>query len=170
MITLDSGPRVWVGCLSCYNSGRLTGDWLDVDGLEEFTVDTICNRPDHEEFQVMDHEGIPISGECSVDEALELCRAVILVAEQSESAGVPLDASLEFISDSNLTDPSLWPDIEDAYRGTAESKQDYVCDYLDESGITLPSWVHVNYDHSFDELVVDLTVIRHEGSYYLFSV
>ena len=23
-------PRVWVGCLACYNEGRLVGEWVDI--------------------------------------------------------------------------------------------------------------------------------------------
>ena len=25
----DTTPRAWIGCLACYNDGRLVGDWVD---------------------------------------------------------------------------------------------------------------------------------------------
>lgn len=39
----DTTPRVWVGCLACYNAGRLVGDWHDASDADEVTYS--CSRP-----------------------------------------------------------------------------------------------------------------------------
>lgn len=36
--TLDNTPRVWIGCLHCYNSGGLVGEWFDAVDAEEVTL------------------------------------------------------------------------------------------------------------------------------------
>ena len=28
-------PRVWIGCLACYNEGNLVGDWFDADVADD---------------------------------------------------------------------------------------------------------------------------------------
>ena len=39
--TTDFTPRVWPGCLSCYNSGRLVGHWVDCVGADTVTLQAI---------------------------------------------------------------------------------------------------------------------------------
>lgn len=66
--TTTEEPRAWVGCLACYNDGRLVGEW--VDGSE--AGDCVpCRRFGHEEWWVFDHEGYAgtLTGECSPVEA-----------------------------------------------------------------------------------------------------
>ena len=36
--TTDTTPRVWIGCLACYNEGRLVGDWYDAITADEITT------------------------------------------------------------------------------------------------------------------------------------
>jgi hypothetical protein len=62
-----SENRVALGCLSCYNEGRLTYKWLDVDELEEAhesgnLAKAVCDRPDtiyhiRDEWEVQDYDG-----------------------------------------------------------------------------------------------------------------
>ena len=34
----DTTPRVWIGCLACYNAGSLVGDWFDAATADEVTT------------------------------------------------------------------------------------------------------------------------------------
>ena len=67
--TTDTTPRAWIGCLACYNEGRLVGDWYDAINADEVTTYDLHgahSRADsHDELWVMDHENIPVSGEMS---------------------------------------------------------------------------------------------------------
>lgn len=71
-------PAIWLGCLSCYNAGRLTGKWITAEQATEpeaaetlnglASVKTIndytasrCRKCFGDEFAVMDHQMIPQS-------------------------------------------------------------------------------------------------------------
>jgi hypothetical protein len=55
-------PRAWIGCLGCYNAGRLIGKWIDgidCDDLESAGLTDSagrCNRCGADEFLALDHE------------------------------------------------------------------------------------------------------------------
>ena len=61
------GPKVWVGCLHCYNSGDLVGDWFDACEAADVTLDVL--HLEHpltdgcEELWVFDVDGLPVSEE-----------------------------------------------------------------------------------------------------------
>ena len=70
----DNKFRVWVGCLACYNEGRLVGEWFDAEDCpqdeDEFNEAVpghkkIRQLNPHEELWVFDHENSPVSGEYS---------------------------------------------------------------------------------------------------------
>ena len=78
-VTTDA-PRAWVGCLGCYNDGRLTGAWLDAEQATDLQSTSLADEGTYgngstfdrcrvcggDEWWVMDHEGIPwLTGECS---------------------------------------------------------------------------------------------------------
>ena len=62
-----SENRIALGCLSCYNDGRLTYKWMNADELEEAhesgnLAKAVCNRPDtiyhiRDEWEVQDYDG-----------------------------------------------------------------------------------------------------------------
>lgn len=62
-----SENKVAVGCLSCYNEGRLTFKWMNADELEEAyesgnLAKAVCNRPDtiyhiRDEWEIQDYDG-----------------------------------------------------------------------------------------------------------------
>lgn len=85
MTTTSSTPRAWVGCLACYNAGRLVGEW--VDGVEAGGY-VPCQMPGHEEFHVFDHEGYgaALSGECSPAEAQDIAEWLDEVDEDDRGA------------------------------------------------------------------------------------
>lgn len=60
-------PSVWIGCLACYNGGRLVGDWHDAEDAGEVTPEDLHGNPTaRDEMWVFDLEGFPSStGEMS---------------------------------------------------------------------------------------------------------
>ena len=34
-------PRVWVGCLGCYNAGRLVGRWVDAEDAADLSPEDV---------------------------------------------------------------------------------------------------------------------------------
>ena len=66
-MSTDCTPQVWLGCLTCYNSGRLVGGWHPAADAAEITPSQLHGRsipPEtHEELWCFDHERIPVSGE-----------------------------------------------------------------------------------------------------------
>lgn len=61
--TQDRTPRAWVGCLGCYNSGRLIGEWMTADQIgDKFPADEhphYCPRCGSDEFAAFDTENTP---------------------------------------------------------------------------------------------------------------
>ena len=81
-------PKAWVGCLGCYNEGRLTGKWLEASECDDlitaglaivqvpasdYGTAPVCPKCGADEFWVFDHENFLglIKGECSTGEAFE---------------------------------------------------------------------------------------------------
>lgn len=81
METTGNNPRAWVGCLACYNSGRLRGAWITAEEMADeiaaeavtfkglgvaaqypdgapFTACAVCGG---DEWDLMDSENIPTS-------------------------------------------------------------------------------------------------------------
>ena len=66
MSNVEMTPRVWIGCLHCYNDGRLVGDWWDADEAADVTPEDVHGKPvseSHDELWCFDHENIPTDGE-----------------------------------------------------------------------------------------------------------
>ena len=134
-------PRAWVGCLACYNAGRLLGEW--VDGLEAADLDTdtlhagqgVTVDPlygDHAELWVMDHEGYAglLSGECSPTEATALASTI-------DTLGGDLAAYAAYAGHVGEAYATV-EGFRAAYRGQFGSVEEYAEEYLDGKG-DLPS-------------------------------
>lgn len=72
MATMTETPRVWVGCLACYNSGALVGEWVDAVDAAEFVP---CQRTGHEEWWCLDTDNMPVDGEMSPADATRYAEA-----------------------------------------------------------------------------------------------
>lgn len=132
-------PRAWVGCLACYNDGRLVGQW--VDGLEagELTTEELHASEGvtvdptygpHEELWIMDHEGYgpALSGECSPVEAQRVAEALDSIDEHQRDA---FAAWLDHVGD--LED--ALGTFTDAYLGSWDSVLEYAWEYVESSGV-----------------------------------
>lgn len=168
MATAEHVARAWVGCLGCYNGGTLRGEWLEVDGLEDDDVIAgLCPDPSHEERWVFDHEGLATSGEMSPAEAASRARAVADLLECAERVGIPAAVALEYADDSNAP-PEAWPDLEAAFRCSAEDETDYVLQELENSGTEVPSWLQIDYRGTFEDMTSGMPVYRHDGMLWVF--
>lgn len=128
--------NVWVGCLACYNEGRLTGEWVDALEASEYVP---CNLVGHEEWWVFDTNTPWITGECSPSEAQAIAEAVEAIPDYIDVDAV--QAYLEYWGTS-LTDLDL-SDFEDAYQGAYYSVSAFIEELWDSCGYDseLPEWV-----------------------------
>lgn len=119
--------RAWVGCLACYNEGRLVGVWVDAVDAAECVP---CERPGHEEWWVFDHEGLPVAGECSPAEATRWAETMAACAE---GTGAPLDAVRAYLDNFHGFEDAL-DDFEEAWCGEWDSERQYAEEYAEECG------------------------------------
>ena len=172
--TADTTPRVWIGCLACYNDGRLVGDWFDAATADEVTtydVHGAHSRADsHDELWCFDHENIPVRGEMDPLTAAAWGRVYTEVGPEHWPA---LCAWVESEGTGDL--PSI-PDFEDRYQGHWESFEDYARQLADDIGLLagVPEEIIANYfdwdswtrDLAFDNTTHD----DPEGGVYVFRV
>ena len=123
----DTTPRVWIGCLACYNDGRLVGDWFDADTADEVTTYDVHgdSRADsHEELWVFDHENLPVRGELDPLTAAEWGRVYTEVGPEHWPALCAWVESGNYVTEGDTDLPSI-SDFEDSYQGHWESFEDY---------------------------------------------
>ena len=125
----DTAMRAWVGCLACYSEGRLVGEWVDAVDADTFTP---CQRPDHEEWWVMDHEGLPISGECSPSEATRWADWLSEVVEWQRGAVLAWVGLGSYATDTDGL--PILSDFDDAYCGEWDSFREYAENVAEECG------------------------------------
>ncbi|MCZ4085462.1 MULTISPECIES: antirestriction protein ArdA [Streptomyces] len=125
-------PRVWIGCLACYNAGRLVGDWYEADTADLVTPDDLHGRStSHEELWVMDHEGFcgALDGECSPDEAAEIAEAL---AELSEHEAAAFATWVEVFGEQS--ERTHWVEhFRDQYRGFHQSEAHFAQEWADDT-------------------------------------
>lgn len=140
----DLKYNVWVGCLACYNEGKLVGEWFPGSeaptSVEEWE-DTVgypkshktAGYP-HEELWVFDHENSPVDGEYSPSTAVEYGQILDTLEEHERE---PFAAWLDNHNVRTL-DSDAVTSFRDEYRGTYESVFDFLWEcYAD---MELPDW------------------------------
>ena len=150
----DTTPAAWIGCLACYNDGRLVGEWYrGADALEEFTPPDDCAAVGHDEFWVFEHDNLGSIGECSPLEAYQIARALEELYETADDVGVPHGIAARYVTDSNAP-RDAWPSIEDGF--SFESFEDYAAEMIATCfprGFDFPSWLQVDWESSGLELL-----------------
>ncbi|WP_236246489.1 antirestriction protein ArdA [Streptomyces sp. CC210A] len=125
-------PSVWIGCLACYNSGRLVGDWYDADTADLVTPEDLHGRPtSHEELWVMDHDGFhgALEGECSPSDAAELAE---ILGEVASYETAPFSVWLN--RNSECVEPEQWIErFREQFRGEFASEADYARDWFEDT-------------------------------------
>lgn len=143
--------RAWVGCLGCYNAGRLIGDWHDAVDAADVTIEDLHGgKPCPEggdELHCFDTEGIG-HGECSPAEATR--RAKIL-AEADDP-----EALLVYWQHVGGDLETAARDFPDAYCGAGRG-EDYAEGLADELGLNTCTWPAscIDWEHAWHELTYD---------------
>ena len=121
-------PSAWIGCLACYNEGRLVGDWFNAATADEVTtydVHGAHSRADsHDELWVFDHENIPVRGEMDPITAAAWGRCLAKVDEQLRPALCAWVESGDYVAEGTGDLPSV-SDFEERYCGDWDSFREY---------------------------------------------
>jgi len=131
-LTDFDAPRVWIGCLACYNAGYLTGDWHDADVAALVTPEDLHSKEtDHEELWVMDHDNFLglIEGECSPSHATEMAE---LLSEIPPYERQPFAIWFSVYADDNADPARLVEEFRDAFCGEWRSEADYAQEQAEE--------------------------------------
>lgn len=175
----DTTFRVWIGCLSCYNSGRLLGRWVNADEAGEMTPEEIHLAPtSHEELWCFDVENAPPGkrGEMSPHEAQQIADVIDAVGDDAEAfAAWCSNTGAEFNED-NVAD------FRNHFHGHHASFRDYADELAEEAlrahGVTYDSgdrevpflWQHFDWAGYARELRHDyFTEDAADGGVYVFS-
>lgn len=164
----DTTPRVWIGCLACYNAGCLVGEWFDAETADEVTLADVHGGVDRvrqgcEELWVMDHENIPVTGEMSPMEASEWGRVLTSVPEHGRAALCSWVTSGGYVAEGTGDLPSI-SDFEECYAGRWESFGEYAQNLADDTGmmegwpeqaVQYFDWAGWTRDLAFDYVVLD---------------
>jgi hypothetical protein len=152
--------RVWVGCLGCYNSGRLVGKWadaIDADPAEMGLAKLgdgpgyrgpFCVRCGSDEFWCLDSEGLwPfITGECSPAEAQRVAQQLDgLEAHELEVLVAYVDALGRGNWDGGVDWSDVARDAADAFVGRASSIGAWAEEFAEETGL-FRGWEQYRYD------------------------
>lgn len=177
----DFEPRVWVGCLGCYNGGNLVGEWFDADdaptemsALNDHLADTLDDANDyrrthhfreaHEELWVFDHEGFDglLSGECSPVEAVRLAELGQAIADDHYPIGAVVawrDNGHDLIEWDGPTSDAF----ADSYNGEWASETEFAQDLAENLGAVKPdaSWPNdcIDWEMATRELMMDYTSV-----------
>lgn len=137
-------PRAWVGSLAAYNSGRLVGAWIDLDGkdADDVTTEAIeAMRPmiagwmdeaqAFDEIWVFDHEGLApfVRGECNVSAAVAAAVKLAEVDDESER-----EAFLAWAANEGNPATVEVDDFRDAFMGEWDSVEAYAEEFLADTG------------------------------------
>lgn len=182
-MTGSTVPSAWIGCLACYNDGRLVGDWFDAEGAAETTPAQVHGgaervRPGCEELWVMDHEGIPVLGEMSPHEATQWAEVISEADEHLRPAlfAWVLSGSYAAQGDVAQGDSGLpvVSDFIDRYLGEHGSFREYIEEACREAGMFQGvsedleryfDWDRYAADEAHSHLVLDAP----DGGVYVFS-
>lgn len=180
--TPDTDRKVWVGCLACYNDGRLMGAWFDAADVGELTSGELheANDPnrhdlkdqregygEHEEIWCFDIEGFGHwNTEMSPSEAFRKDEEIARVVD---ATGAPAAAVLAWAERTGNDDLSCF---EDDWHGEHASAEEFVENFYEETGQELGplasyiDWERVARDWGFEGWHFHDTS---DGTVYVFS-
>ena len=135
----DTTPRAWIGCLACYNAGRLIGDWFDAATADEVTLADVhdgsgLGYAECEELWVFDHENIPVRGELDPLAAAAWGQVYTEVDPEHWPALCAWVESGDVVAEGTVDEVTL-ADFEERYCGEWESFEDYARELADEIGL-----------------------------------
>ncbi|MGO3330743.1 antirestriction protein ArdA [Brevibacterium aurantiacum] len=169
--THTHAPRVWAGCLHCYNSGRLVGAWYDAadiaDDPHAFDVERIHrdggypSTPECEELWCFDFELIPSPGEMDLLEAARWGEVYLALDAPHLWPALWAWVAAGMYTEDSRGIPCI-PDFLEAYGGHWNTWEDFAYDFIDQT-IDMSSWDetaqrYFNYNSFVRDLKYDYTV------------
>lgn len=138
-VATDQTPRVWIGCLNCYNSGRLVGQWFECSAVLETAIADIHSgaesvRAGCEETWCLDHENVPVSGEFGPLEAAEWGRVYEEAGAERWPAVMAWVRSGSHVTEGTGEIPVL-SEFEERYAGHWESFEEYADMFAEETDL-----------------------------------
>ncbi|GAB04569.1 antirestriction protein ArdA [Gordonia amarae] len=135
-------PAIWLGCLHCYNSGRLVGHWFAASGADEVTLADVHrgSRVDFasegcEEIWGLDVENIAVHREMDAIEAAQWGALYDEVDDADEWQAISAWVrSGDYIAEGDSDIPCL-SDFRERYCGTWDSMEDYAYSYVEDMGL-----------------------------------
>lgn len=180
MVTVTSAstgnnPTAWVGCLACYNEGRLIGDWfaaVDADTVTTYDIHGTHTRADtHDELWIFDHESIPVRGEMSPPEATQWGIALTSVRDEERQALNAWVRDGDYVSEGQSDLPSI-SDFEERYCGQWDSFEDYAHHFADEigllAGVTAEIARYFDWNSWSRDLAYDYSICQADTGVYVF--
>lgn len=171
---MSDDMKVWVGCLACYNEGRLVGEWLDALQAGEYVP---CHRAGHEECWCFATDTPWITGECSPSEAQAIAEAIEALPDHLDR-----DAVLAYVSGVmgyedvrallRGVEPFDVSRFEDAYRGEFEITREYTDELFDDlyaHELTDSLRNYIDYEAWNRDVMMDHTAVSVGGKLYIFD-
>ncbi|EMG7889769.1 antirestriction protein ArdA [Enterobacter hormaechei] len=146
MSTTTTTPAVYVGTYHKYNCGSIFGKWFDLtefDLKEDFieACHELHANEDDPELMFQDWEGIPsqFASESSVE--WDFIQAYRRAQEEGRDA--------PFIAWAEYTGECDYDAFDDAYRGEAQSEEDYAYEYVNEHALlsAIPDDLRCYFDY-----------------------
>lgn len=166
MTTLDT-PRIYVGTYAKYNSGSLGGAWVNLSQFtshEDFIDHCKAIHGDEIDPELMyqDWENIPKRFMSSVDISKDFWEWNDLSDDEKELIERYIDATSDDDADHR--------DAQNRLVGEYGSGAEYAQQLAKESGLDIPSWIHVDWEASWEnELRHDFCYSEHEGRIWIFT-
>lgn len=139
--TVTTKPAVWIGCLGCYNAGRLIGDWhpateagdVDVEAVHQGSgINPVAEGC--EEIWCFDIEAMPVTREMDPAEAQRWGELYEEVGPDQWGALCAWVRSGSYTAEGDTDFPVL-SDFEEIYCGEWDSFQSYADELAEDCGL-----------------------------------
>lgn len=157
--------QIFLTCLSSYNSGRLHGEWVPVESVEQLNeawekIQATAPYP-AEEYFITDYElqGADIDEYTSFNHIVELCEFI----DEHGEAGV---LAYNYCG-GNLDDAK---NMMSNYITSVDNPAEYAEEYLADTGVEIPDFVswHIDYESLGESLMNDYTRLEGDSTTHLF--
>lgn len=178
-MSTESIPAAWVGCVACYSTGRLVGQWFPAADLDVVTLDDVHEGtdgpwPECEELDIFDSENLPHNANLTLDGVAAWGDTYTqLITDGHAEWWTPYVALAD---DWHAVDPDdcTITQFTDRYRGCWPSFAEYAHDLADEIELT-DGWPdtaerYFNWDAWIRDLKYDYAVIdAPEGGVFIYE-